>query len=284
MSNITKIEGSSCQRYSNALHVGFHQHILVIFETLLSDVLAKLHISEDLLNSYKKSIDQESELNRKSLASTLTITMDEEEAERDRLLSMLFFLVANALASSKAATKAAAQRLDVVLRPYKGIQNQADDAETALIRGLLGDLRKEENTEAVTALNLEPTLASLETTNNAFDQAKNKRAEENSTGETETTVEVRKKTDSMYQDICTLVYASALMATGDEDREFCVSIINEMNRVIANYKTSYKQSLAQKEARKKKEEGDTTGESDQNPEGGEGGDLEFVPVDYPPNR
>ena len=75
--------------------------------------------------------------------------MDEEEAERDRLLSMLFFLVANALASSKSATKAAAQRLDIVLRPYKGIQNQADDAETALIRGLLGDLRKEENTEAV---------------------------------------------------------------------------------------------------------------------------------------
>ena len=279
MSNITKIEGSSCQRYSNALHVGFHQHILVIFETLLSDVLAKLHISVDLLNSYKKSIDQESELNRKSFASTLTITMDEEEAERDRLLSMLFFLVANALASSKAATKAAAQRLDVVLRPYKGIQNQADDAETALIKGLLGDLRKEENTEAVTALNLEPTLTSLETANNAFDQAKNRRAEENSTGETETTVEVRKKTDSMYQDICTLVYASALMATEEGDKELCVSIINEMNRVIANYKTSYKQSLAQKEARKKKEEGDTTGESDQNPEGGEGGDLEFVPVD-----
>ena len=279
MSNITKIEGSSCQRYSNALHVGFHQHILVIFETLLSDVLAKLHISVDLLNSYKKSIDQESELNRKSFASTLTITMDEEEAERDRLLSMLFFLVANALASSKAATKAAAQRLDVVLRPYKGIQNQADDAETALIKGLLGDLRKEENTEAVTALNLEPTLSSLETTNNAFDQAKNRRAEENAMDEGEKTVEVRKKTDSMYQDICTLVYASALMATEEGDKEFCVSIINEMNRVIANYKTSYKQSLAQKEARKKKEEGDTTGESDQNPEGGEGGDLEFVPVD-----
>ena len=279
MSNITKIEGSSCQRYSNALHVGFHQHILVIFETLLSDVLAKLHISVDLLNSYKKSIDQESELNRKSFASTLTITMDEEEAERDRLLSMLFFLVANALASAKAATKAAAQRLDVVLRPYKGIQNQADDAETALIRGLLGDLRKEENTEAVTALNLEPTLTSLETANNAFDQAKNRRAEENAMDEGETTVEVRKKTDSMYQDICTLVYASALMATEEGDKELCVSIINEMNRVIANYKTSYKQSQAQKEARKKKEEGDTTGGDNQNPEGGESGDLEFVPVD-----
>ena len=275
MSNITKIEGSSCQRYSNALHVGFHQHILVIFETLLSDVLAKLHISVDLLNSYKKSIDQESELNRKSFASTLTITMDEEEAERDRLLSMLFFLVANALASAKAA----AQRLDVVLRPYKGIQNQADDAETALIKGLLNDLRKDENSDAVTALNLEPTLTSLETANNAFDQAKNRRAEENAMDEGEKTVEVRKKTDSMYQDICTLVYASALMATEEGDKELCVSIIDEMNRVIANYKTSYKQSQAQKEARKKKEEGDTTGGDNQNPEGGESGDLEFVPVD-----
>lgn len=279
MSNITKIEGSSCQRYSNALHVGFHQHILVIFETLLSDVLAKLHISVDLLNSYKKSIDQESELNRKSLASTLTITMDEEEAERDRLLSMLFFLVANALASSKAATKAAAQRLDVVLRPYKGIQNQADDAETALIKGLLGDLRKEENTEAVTALNLEPTLASLETTNNAFDQAKNRRAEENAMDEGEKTVEVRKKTDSMYQDICTLVYASALMATEEGDKEFCVSIINEMNRVIANFKTSYKQSQAQKEARKQQAEEGTAEEENKNPEGTDDGNLEFVPAE-----
>ena len=83
----------------------------------------------------------------------------------------------------------------------------------------------------------------------------------------------------MYQDICTLVYASALMATEEGDKELCVSIINEMNRVIANYKTSYKQSQAQKEARKKKEEGDTTGGDNQNPEGGESGDLEFVPVD-----
>ena len=51
MSNITKIEGSSCQRYSNALHVGFHQHILVIFETLLSDVLARIAIKNQLIRN-----------------------------------------------------------------------------------------------------------------------------------------------------------------------------------------------------------------------------------------
>lgn len=279
MSNITKIESSSCQRYSNALHVSFHQHILNILDSLLTDIRAKLHISEEMLSIYKGLIDREVELNRKSYASTHTITMDEEEAERDRLLSMLFFLVSNAMGSTKGNTKSAAQKIDIVLRPYKGIQNQADDAETSLIKGLLVDLRKEENSEAVAALNLEPILTNLETTNNAFDLAKNERTAENSLSQNGTTVEVRKKTDAIYQDICTLVYASALMATGDEDREFCVSIINEMNRVIANYKTSYKQSQAQKEARKKKDEGDTTGGDNQNPEGGEGGDLEFVPVD-----
>lgn len=279
MSNITKIESSSCQRYSNALHVGFHQHILNIIDSLLVDIRAKLHISEEMLSTYKGLIEQEGELNRKSYASTHTITMDEEEAERDRLLSMLFFMVSNAMGSTKGNTKSAAQKIDIVLRPYKGIQNQADDAETSLIKGLLVDLRKEENSEAVAALNLEPILTNLETTNNAFDFAKNKRTSENALSQNGTTVEVRKKTDAIYQDICTLVYASALMATGEEDREFCISIIDEMNRVIANFKTSYKQSQAQKEARKQQAEEGTTEEENKNPEGADDGNLEFVPVE-----
>ena len=70
MSNITKIESSSCQRYSNALHVSFHQHILNILDSLLTDIRAKLHISEEMLSIYKGLIDREVELNRKSYART----------------------------------------------------------------------------------------------------------------------------------------------------------------------------------------------------------------------
>ena len=73
--------------------------------------------------------------NRKSSANTNTIKMDEEDAERDRLLSVMFYMVSNGLKASKAAVKAAAQQLDVVLRPYKGAQGAADDAETSLIPG-----------------------------------------------------------------------------------------------------------------------------------------------------
>ena len=46
------------------------------------------------------------------------------------------------------------------------------------------------------------------------------------------------------------------MAATPEDLEFVVSVINEMNRVIANHKTSYTQSQAQKKSNKP-EEGET---------------------------
>ena len=43
------------------------------------------------------------------------------------------------------------------------------------------------------------------------------------------------------------------MAATPVDLEFVVSVINEMNRVIANHKTSYTQSQAQKKANQPEE-------------------------------
>lgn len=182
--------------------------------------------------------------------------MDEEDAERDRLLSVMFYMVSNGLKASKAAVKAAAQQLDVVVRPYKGAQGAADDAETSLIKGLILDLRKEENTAAVTTLGLDATVDELEEANNNFDAAKNKRTSERALTEGDNLKDARSKTDTVYQNMCTLISAAALMAATPEDLEFVVSVINEMNRVIANHKTSYTQSQAQKKSNKP-EEGET---------------------------
>ena len=194
--------------------------------------------------------------NRKSSANTNTIKMDEEDAERDRLLSVMFYMVSNRLKASKAAVKAAAQQLDVVLRPYKGAQGAADDAETSLIKGLILDLRKEENKAAVTTLGLDATVDELEKANNNFDAAKNKRTSERAQTDGDNLKDARSKTDTVYQNMCTLISAAALMAATPEDLEFVVSVINEMNRVIANHKTSYTQSQAQKKSNKP-EEGET---------------------------
>lgn len=181
--------------------------------------------------------------------------MDEEDAERDRLLSVMFYMVSNGLKASKATVKAAAQQLDVVLRPYKGAQGAADDAETSLIKGLILDLRKEENT-AVTTLGLDATVDELEEANNNFGAAKNKRTSERALTEGDNLKDAWSKTDTVYQNMCTLISAAALMAATPEDLEFVVSVINEMNRVISNHKTSYTLSQAQKRSNKP-EEGET---------------------------
>ena len=156
------IEGSSCYRYNNALHMSFHDHMHQVFAGYLEDYLKKLNLTQAIVDEYGEDVEVEQDLNRKSSANTNPIKMDEEDAERDRLLSVMFYMVSNGLKASKAAVKAAAQQLDVVLRPYKGAQGAADDAETSLIKGLILDLRKEENTAAVTTLGLDATVDELE--------------------------------------------------------------------------------------------------------------------------
>ena len=250
------IEGSSCYRYNNALHMSFHDHMHQVFAGYLEDYLKKLNLTQAIVDEYGDDVEVEQDLNRKSSANTNTIKMDEEDAERDRLLSVMFYMVSNGLKASKAAVKAAAQQLDVVLRPYKGAQGAADDAETSLIKGLILDLRKEENTAAVTTLGLDATVDELEEANNNFEAAKNKRTSERALTEGDNLKDARSKTDTVYQNMCTLISAAALMAATPEDLEFVVSVINEMNRVIANHKTSYTQSQAQKKSNKP-EEGET---------------------------
>lgn len=253
MNEFPAIEGSSCYRYSNALHVSFHDHMHQVFAGYLDDNLKKLNLTQDIVDEYGDDVAVEQDLNRKSSANTNTIKMDEEEAERDRQLSVLFYIVANGLKASKEAVKAAAQQLDVAIRPYKGAQSAADDAETSLIKGLILDLRKDENAAAVTTLGLDATVDELEEANNSFDAAKNKRTNERALTEGDNLKEARGKTDTVYQNMCTLISAAALMAATPVDLEFVVSVINEMNRVIANHKTSYTQSQAQKKANKPEE-------------------------------
>ena len=211
------IEGSSCYRYNNALHMSFHDHMHQVFAGYLEDYLTKLNLTQAIVDEYGDDVEVEQDLNRKSSANTNTIKMDEEDAERDRLLSVMFYMVSNGLKASKAAVKAAAQQLDVVLRPYKGAQGAADDAETSLIKGLILDLRKEENTAAVTTLGLDATVDELEEANNNFDAAKNKRTSERALTEGDNLKDARSKTDTVYQNMCTLISAAALMAATPED-------------------------------------------------------------------
>lgn len=276
MKNIPKIEGSLSTRYTLALFVGFHRTIYKdIFEGLAEDYRNKLHIPLDWLNNYGFAISSITSLNRESRATMETFTVNEYDAERNRLLSIIFFLISNGLRSTKAEVKTAAQHLEIEMRPYKGIQSVSDDAKTTLVEGLLEDLNKEANTNYVTALGLTNVLTELEDMNTKFHSAKTKRVKATNAKlqNNISTQNLRADIEDLYDDICTMVYASALMAADDDERAFPLQTINEINVIVGRFKTSYKQS----EARKGKDEEEEGTEMPPLEEEGEGG-TQFEPI------
>lgn len=276
MKNIPKIEGSLSTRYPLALFVGFHRTIYKnLFEDLTEDYKNKLHIPLDWFTNYGTSIASISSLNRESRATIETFSVNELDTERNRLLSIIFFLVSNGLRSTKSAIKAAAQHLEIELRPYKGIQSVSDDAKTTLIDGLLEDLQKDENTADTALLGMTNTMTELAEANKDFHVAKTKRVKATNARlqNTISTQDLRAEIEDIYDDICTMVYASALMATDDDTRTFPLQTINDINVIVNRFKTSYKQS----EAHKGKDEEEEVIETLPTEEEEEGG-TQFEPI------
>ena len=252
MARFPLFEGNYSTRYSNALHAAYHADEYEVLDSR-GTLEERVHVTAAKMLEYKNYVDELNDRNKVAQASLDTQETTAQESERDRLLSLLFVLAASGLVALDAAVKAAAQLLDIVIRPYKGIQDLPDDAETASIRGLLEDLRKEENAEAVKTLNLEPILTSLETANNAFAATKAARVQAKYARKQEiTTNELRKLADETLVEIQDAIRASGIIAsltTGQEDTvTFVKQLMQEMNAVTSNYKTTLKMSEAQKKA------------------------------------
>lgn len=73
MNEFPAIEGSSCYRYSNALHVSFHDHMLKVFSGYLDDYLKKLNLTQDIVDEYGDDVAVEQDLNRTSSAKTMAL-------------------------------------------------------------------------------------------------------------------------------------------------------------------------------------------------------------------
>ena len=82
------IEGSSCYRYNNALHMSFHDHMHQVFAGYLEDYLTKLNLTQAIVDEdyltklnltqaivdeYGDDVEVEQDLNRKSSAKTTVL-------------------------------------------------------------------------------------------------------------------------------------------------------------------------------------------------------------------
>ena len=122
-------------------------------------------------------------------------------------------------------------------------------------------------------MRLNEILTQLEAANNKFEEVKEARVKDRQTKHLQVkTPEMRSLADSQLEEIQDLIRATGIIATTDAESTVLLGMVSDlmddMNGVTRNFKTVFNQSMAQKEANKKPDEG----------ENGDGG-LEFVPVE-----
>ena len=235
------VKASQCVHYSNSHHLQFMFNVYALVK--VGDKV-KLHLTDELLKTWADCLELETELNKQATATVYTEQMKAFDQQRDDLLTNLFGVVRAQLKSPVAAVREAAKALDKGLGVYAGIQSKAVDAETAEVRGMLKDL--ERFATEVTALGLAPVTAQLKTVNDEFQKVYNTRQEKAVDQKMPALSEVRPQTDAVFGVVCRYIEASYLFATTDDDRALIERLVDRMNQESDHFKTSHKQSMAQK--------------------------------------
>lgn len=235
--------------FNNALHTEFHR---VQYDLVSKVESSKLNIAADLLASWKASIDLEIDIVKESAASVITKELDLKDHERDNVLTQLFSLVRAYRISFLEAEKMAAEKLYIALKPYFGIQRGIKSIESIHILSLLKDTDK--LTAEVTALKLEPVLTRLKKLNEEYEKLESQRRKDAVETKLPNSRSVRRETDEYFEVICQYIQAAYLLATKKDDKALVLKLVNEMNQVSADLRTSHKASIAQKKAHAKVED------------------------------
>ncbi len=230
-------------RFTNARHVHFHMQT---YEMIGQYGFDKVNVPLTLSDEWKRCIVLETELNNQARAHVDTARLIQIDAERDSLTTFLFGAIRNATSSPFDTHKAAGEELMIIIRPYKNLQRQARDRQTAQTEGLVLDLKKPENAACITILGLDNTVELLEKSNRRYQEMKSGLTSQKAAEMIEGLSSIRPQTDDIYQAVTDRVFASYLLTADAQRKEEIGALIDRINQFIAEQKAAYKQSQAQK--------------------------------------
>ncbi|PNE25838.1 hypothetical protein BHU11_10355 [Tannerella sp. oral taxon 808] len=236
-------------KLDNAMHVQYHTEMYGI---LNSADQAKTGLPADVMTEYNAGIAQEVDINREAQADALTADLLVADRERDRAVQYLFGVVRNAQLSPDEATREAAEMLSIVVSPYKGLPAESVDRETALILGLLTDLKKPENAAHLATLGLTAMPAKIEALNKAFAELATKRSDKRATTKLPLATEIRPKTDAAYERLIFTLRSNYLFGQAPIEKAAIEALAVRLNERATELDTAYRQSAAQKRAAQKK--------------------------------
>lgn len=201
-----------------------------------------LGISAGLLAQLDEVIAQLTELNNQSRASLESEQLIDLDKQRDNVSVYILDRINRSSTLPLKAERDAGKSLFLLAKPYKGIYQLPFNQETETIKGLLFDLRKEENAAAVQALGLTPYLDELERLNNEYEALAAQRAAARLANAVDNSKIVRAKGNDIYEDMTALAFAWSLANPSDEATAF----IRNVNALIADAQTAYNQRMGQK--------------------------------------
>ena len=236
-------------KLDNAMHVQYHTEMYGILQ---SADQAKTGLPADVMTEYNASLAQEVDINREAQADALTADLVVADRDRDRAVQYLFGVVRNATLSPDEATRKAAEALSIAVSPYRGLHDEANDRETALILGLLVDLKKPDNAAHLTTLGLTAMPAKIEALNKAFAELYTKRSDGRAATKLPLATEIRPKTDAAYERLIFTLRSNYLFGATPIEKAAIEALAARLNERAAELDAAYRQSAALKKAAQKK--------------------------------
>ena len=226
------------KKLDNAMHVTYHTEMHGI---LKSADQAKTGIPAEIMTDYNGGITEETELNREAQADALTAELVKADTARDRAVQYFFAAVRAARLSPDEAVQKAAAALMPTVSVYSGAPTEAADRETALISGLVVDLKKAELTAHLADL-----PAKLEALNKAFSDLATKRSDGRAATRLPLASKVRPRTDAAYERILFTLRSNYLFGSTPIEKPAIEALAARLNQRAAELDAAWKQSAAQK--------------------------------------
>ena len=238
-----EIKSVGQKKLDNAMHVTYHTAMHGI---LKSADQAKTGIPADVMTDYNGGITEETELNREAQADALTAELQKADTARDRAVQYLFAIIRSSRLSPDEATQKAAEGLMPTVSAYKGIHDEAVDRETALLNGLLTDLKKTDLAAHLATLGLNALPARLEALNKTFAELAIKRSDGRAATRLPLASAVRPRTDAAYERILFTLRSNYLFGSTPIEKPAIEALAARLNQRAAELDAAWKQSAAQK--------------------------------------
>lgn len=188
----------------NAEHYQFHADVLGVF----TEQMATEHKIENLRADYAALFQKENTAFIQNKAYEATKEIEAKDRERDELFLYVKQTIDSNLYCPVASKKAAAQKLQFVLKPYRSANTKPFAENTAQVSNLVEDMQLPENAEYVTALGLAEAITQLKTTNDAFNAVYMGRSGEKLTrASNENMKSIRPKVDEAYRTLASAINA-----------------------------------------------------------------------------